>query len=672
MKLWKKIEILKAIKQKIILYKIVISILFGLIGFFLNFQTIIFPFGDYTATILLGLFFPLIITLSWGWRYGLLSALAGGCQSMWWLWGPSNGYAIFLVVPPFTLWIVWHGFFMELRKKQLGDKWWLNPYVIEIPFRLLSTINLLFISKWAILSNPPPWDWGANASTTISMEFSVFVALKQALIAFILLLIVDVLLHLSPIRKFFILNKAQNAQKTGYIISASLLLGCLYWIIDTLFHVFVFHKERLFIELFAQKIPPQNLFNRFVVFIFCLIFGLVAARLLRKQKEDEAALKKLAEQLHQSQKLKAIGQLAGGIAHDFNNSLMGIIGSVEIIRNPNIDQIKHEKFLDIITSAANRAKELTQKLLLFSRKGEKITTSVDMMTITTETVDLLKHTIDKNISISILNHTSLSMIIGDESLLQNAIMNIAINASHAMPDGGKLIFILKNITFNSDDCKRSPFEIKPGKYLDIAISDTGCGMTSDVQSHIFEPFFSTKKQGEGTGLGLATVYGTILDHGGAIALSSEVGTGTTFHLYFPVTKTVSNPTPPEAIISGTGTILIIDDEESIRLTTSIQLESLGYSTICAENGAAGLLMFTQNKKIINLVILDMIMPIMGGREAFFKLREINPKIPIIISSGFTKESDMEILKSQGISGILQKPFHKSELAKVVAHNILKV
>jgi len=279
------------VAQKITFYKISVSICFGLLGFFLNFHTIIFPFGEYTVAILLGLLLPLLIALSWGWKYGLLAALAGGCQSMWWLWGPSNGYAIFLVVPPFTLWVVWHGFFAELRRRQISDKWWLSLYVVEIPFRLLNSINLLTLSRWTVSLNPPPWDWAVNASTAVPMNFSIYIVLKQASVAFVLLLIVDVLLHLNPVRIFFKLSRFMNVKKTGYIISTSLLFGCLFWVIDSGFHAFIFHRESSFIELLVRDIPEQNLFVRIVFFIFCLIFGMFAARILRRQKEDEAALR---------------------------------------------------------------------------------------------------------------------------------------------------------------------------------------------------------------------------------------------------------------------------------------------------------------------------------------------------------------------------------------------
>ena len=280
-------------------YKILISIIFGLLGFFVNFHTIIFPFGEYTAAILLGLLFPMLITLSWGWKYGLLSALAGGCQTMWWLWGPSNGYAIFLVVPPFTLWIIWHGFFANLRKKQKTHKWWLSMYIVEIPFRILSSINLLTLSRWAITLNPPSWSWASNASNTIPMHFSIFVTIKQAAVGLVVLLLADVLLNISHVRRFFKLKEYIDYKKTGYIISSSLLLGCLFWLLDSIFYSFAFHREGSFIDLLALDIPNYNIFIRTIFFIFCLMGGLITSRILRKQREGEIALQESEEELSQ-------------------------------------------------------------------------------------------------------------------------------------------------------------------------------------------------------------------------------------------------------------------------------------------------------------------------------------------------------------------------------------
>ncbi len=276
-------------------YKISISIFFGIISFFMNFYTINFPFGEYTATILIGLLFPMLITLSWGWKYGLLSAIAGGCQTMWWLWGPSNGYAIFFVVPPFTLWIIWHGIFAEIRKKQKNHKWWLSMYIVEIPFRILSSISLLTLSRWAITLNPPPWSWCSNAPNTIPMHFSIFVTIKQAAVGFIILLLADVLLNIKHVRIFLKLKEYVDSKKTGYIISTFLLLGCLFWLFDSVIYSFVFHKGSSFFDLIALNIPDYNVFIRTVFFIFCLVSGLITSRILRRQREGEIALKENEE-----------------------------------------------------------------------------------------------------------------------------------------------------------------------------------------------------------------------------------------------------------------------------------------------------------------------------------------------------------------------------------------
>ncbi|MGL1890128.1 MAG: PAS domain S-box protein [Spirochaetaceae bacterium] len=377
----------------------------------------------------------------------------------------------------------------------------------------------------------------------------------------------------------------------------------------------------------------------------------------------------LTEQLHQSQKMEAIGQLAGGIAHDFNNSLGGIVGAVEAVKRCEDSKEKRNKFLDLIISTAERAGDLTKKLLLFSRKGNIVSSTVDMKQLISETVGLLGHVVNKNISIIVENKAKHTSIFGDISLLQNVMMNIPINSTQAMPDGGEIVFTMNNIELNETYCSNSTFDIKPGEYLIIGIRDTGVGMSAEILSHIFEPFFTTKLHGKGTGLGLSIVYGTIQDHHGAITVSSVEGNGTTFQLFFPITKIESVPITPEKILSGSGTILVIDDEELIRITTDSMLESLGYKVISAENGQIGLQKFIEYKGQIDLIILDMIMPVMDGREAYTKIREIDPDIPVIISSGFAKTSDLKELEVKGISGSLNKPYHMSLLAKTIA-NIL--
>jgi signal transduction histidine kinase len=389
----------------------------------------------------------------------------------------------------------------------------------------------------------------------------------------------------------------------------------------------------------------------------------------RALRESDADREKLREQLYQTRKMEAIGQLAGGIAHDFNNLLGGIIGGAELL---NLEPLSKNgrQMLDLILKAADRAADLTNKLLAFSRKRIHSSTTVDCFKIINETVELLKHTIDRNISIIVESCSSVTTITGDESQLQNCLMNIGINAAHAMPNGGILKFSLDSITLDDEYCSASPFTLKPGLFVDIAINDTGCGMPPDVLSRIFEPFFTTKEQGKGTGLGLSAVYGTVQDHGGAITVYSEVGVGTIFHLYLPT----SSMTPEEddtekKCPTGTGTILIIDDDELIRCTASALLQSLGYSVILAENGIEGVDKFKEMQLSINLVILDMIMPEMSGKEAFVKLRDINPGIPVVIASGFSKPEEMFSLKEQGVFSFLPKPFKKMELAEIV-YNVL--
>lgn len=275
-----------------IAYKVAVSLVFGLLGFVINFYTIIFPLGDYTVAVLFGLLFPLLVSLSWGWKYGLLSALAGGCQSMWWLWGPSNGYAVFLIVPPFTLWIVWHGVFAEKRRKASTRRWYYGKYCAEIPFRLLCSLNLLTTTRWAVAQNPPPWEWAPQAVSSVPMEFSIFIVIKQASVAYVLLLLADVLLINSWVRRFFRLPPVIDQQRTGHVISIFLLMGGLFWLGDSILHNIIDDSGMSFVDFFARNIPEENLWTRLIFLLFCLVSGVVMAQILRLQREGERALKK--------------------------------------------------------------------------------------------------------------------------------------------------------------------------------------------------------------------------------------------------------------------------------------------------------------------------------------------------------------------------------------------
>jgi signal transduction histidine kinase len=375
----------------------------------------------------------------------------------------------------------------------------------------------------------------------------------------------------------------------------------------------------------------------------------------------------LQENLRQSQKMESIGTLAGGIAHDFNNSLAGIVGGAYILQDDSLPAEQRREYVNLILKAAQRAGELTKKLLAFSRKTDKVTKPVDVTTIINDTITMLHRTIDKKIAIGSKFLAGNTWVMGDYTLLQNVFLNLGINAGHAMPDGGTLDFIVDTVVLTEDYCRLSPFKITCGNYLKISVTDTGCGIPPEILSRIFEPFFTTKEPGKGTGLGLAAVYGTIQDHNGAIGVVSEVNRGTTFDIFLPLSEMpalqpLEEPPPPR----GSGTILIIDDEEMIRTTLSVLLTRLGYKILTAENGHSGLSLYKTHCSEIRLVLLDMIMPTMAGRETFKVLQEIDPTLPIIVITGFSGEKDLQSLLGKGVAGVIHKPFRELELAQMIA------
>jgi len=368
--------------------------------------------------------------------------------------------------------------------------------------------------------------------------------------------------------------------------------------------------------------------------------------------------------------MDAIGQLAGGIAHDFNNLLGGIMTAAQLLKLPkrNLDK-KSIEFVDIILNASTRAADLTNKLLTFGRKEKAVSAQVNIHAVIAETVAILTNTIDKKIQIKTDNTATQYSVNGDHGELQNALLNLGINASHAMTDGGELSFKTSNIQLNQTYCDISPFEIIPGDFIDIEVRDTGCGIDINHINKIFEPFFTTKEQGMGSGLGLSTVYGTIQGHHGVITVYSEIGTGTVFHIYLPNTNEAEHDKTQniseEEILTGSGIILLVDDEEIIRKTGSHILNEMGYEVLTAENGLEAVKIFNDGHNNIDLIITDMIMPIMNGREAFYKFKEIDASCKVIISSGFTRDENLDELKQSGLSGFIKKPFKSAELGQLI-------
>jgi len=365
--------------------------------------------------------------------------------------------------------------------------------------------------------------------------------------------------------------------------------------------------------------------------------------------------------------METIGTLAGGIAHDFNNILGGILGYASFIKTLVKGEDQIYKYVDTIERSAVRAADLTSQLLSFSRGGKYESRPIDINKKIEETLRILYSSIDKSISIwTRLNPKPLS-VEGDANQIQQVFLNLFVNARDAMPGGGTLQVETKRVDLDEAFCK-THLGARPGQYVYIAISDKGIGMNREILDRIFEPFFSTKGQGEGTGLGLSVVYGIIKNHGGYINVYSEVGKGSIFKIYLPASsKPVQEEVEETEInnVKGEESILVIDDEEVIRDLIKEGLEDFGYTVLTAEDGHAGVDIYKERKEEIALVILDLILPRMSGKITYEKLKEINPEITVLLSSGYSQKGQAQELLDQGVQGFIQKPFRLKELAREI-------
>lgn len=382
---------------------------------------------------------------------------------------------------------------------------------------------------------------------------------------------------------------------------------------------------------------------------------------------DITDFRRVEERLKHAEKMESIGILAGGVAHDFNNMLGGIIGCAEslqrlITKNPDANN-----FTNMIIESSEKAAKLIKNLLAFSRKQQIFNSVIDVHKVIEDSIMLLTHTVDKRIQIESQLSAETSAISGDQSQLQNILLNLGINASHAMPNGGKLTFTSKIINFDATYCSTSPFKLSPGNYLQIDVRDNGSGIGEENLKHIFDPFFTTKEQGKGTGLGLSAVYGTVIQHMGAITVHSELGIGTVFSIYLPLSnqdKTEGVTLPPQSATQE-GNVLVVDDDKIMRLTAKKILESLGCTVTLANDGKEALDIFTQTPDKFDLVILDMVMPKVNGYDCFNKIINIRPNLRIILSSGYTSDSFIEDMKQNGLYGFITKPYRAEDLCNIV-------
>lgn len=374
--------------------------------------------------------------------------------------------------------------------------------------------------------------------------------------------------------------------------------------------------------------------------------------------------KGLEKQFQQAQKMEAIGTLAGGIAHDFNNLLMGIQGRTSLISLDITPDHPHFEHIQAINDCINSAVNLTKQLLGFARGGKYEVKPVDIKEIVNKSADMFGRT-KKEINIHRRIHPEVWPVEVDQSQIEQVLLNIYVNAWQAMSGTGELYLETENVTLTDDDVQ--PYGSGPGNYVKISVTDTGVGMDETIQKKIFDPFFTTKERSRGTGLGLASAYGIIKSHGGIINAQSRSGEGATFNIYLPATQKeiVQEANFKTEVFMGTGTVLLVDDEDMIIDVGRKMLQHLGYEVLIAKSGEKAIEIYKKNQGEIDWVILDMIMPKMGGGNTYDKLKEINPDIKVLLSSGYSINGLAQKILSRGCDGFIQKPYNIKDLSQAI-------
>jgi len=381
---------------------------------------------------------------------------------------------------------------------------------------------------------------------------------------------------------------------------------------------------------------------------------------LKAEKEKQ----RLASQIQQAQKMEAIGTLAGGIAHDFNNLLMGFQGNISLMLLDLDENHPHSEYLKNMESYVIRGSELTRQILGFARRGKYQVKTTNLNDLLEKSADMFSRT-KKEISIHKKFQEDLWPVDVDRGQIEQVLLNLFVNSWQAMPGGGELYLESENVQLQEDYDK--PYEVIPGPYVRISVTDTGIGMDNTIQQRIFEPFFTTKAVGRGTGLGLASAYGIIKNHNGIINVYSEKGHGTTFKIYLPASdKKIPEEKPLSGmLLRGTETILLVDDEDMVLDIGKEILENLGYTAITAQSGTAAIQLFEHNRDNVALVVLDMIMPDMSGSETFDNLKKINPHIKVLLSSGYSIDGRATEILNRGCNGFIQKPFNLRQISQKI-------
>jgi PAS domain S-box-containing protein len=392
---------------------------------------------------------------------------------------------------------------------------------------------------------------------------------------------------------------------------------------------------------------------------------------ITERLEAQTRLRETQGQLAASQKLEAIGQLSGGIAHDFNNLLMIVLGNLETAQrqskqmpgNPNL-----QRALTNATRGAQRAAALTSRLLAFSRRQALDPKPMDVNTFLTGSVEFLQRSLGEQVEVQAVGGAGLWPVEVDANHLESAIVNLAINARDAMPSGGKLTIEAANV-FADEEYARQNLEIAPGQYVVICVSDTGVGMSKETMAHAFEPFFTTKEMGQGTGLGLSQVYGFVKQSGGHIKIYSEVGQGTTIKIYLPryVGAAPAEPEDERWVMEGaqSETVLLVEDDVDLRAYIADILRGLNYQVIAVPNAQSALTIVLQNEKRLDLLLTDIVMPGINGRELARRAQEMRPNLPVLYMTGYSRNAVVHQGRLDEGVELLQKPVSQSELASRV-------
>lgn len=386
-----------------------------------------------------------------------------------------------------------------------------------------------------------------------------------------------------------------------------------------------------------------------------------------REVEERRERKRLERQVQQLQKFEAIGRLAGGIAHDFNNAIGAIMGWADLALQEAQPGTRLQERLQKICAQAQRTAGLTSQLLAFARQQVLQPRRIDLNGLIEEGTSLLRKVIGADVEVRLIPAPNLRVTVADPVQIDQVLMNLCLNARDAMPKGGRLIIETQNADLDEEYCRLHTY-VQPGNYVLLSVSDTGTGMDAATIERIFEPFFTTKEVGKGTGLGLATVFGIVKQHGGFINVYSEPGKGTTFRVYLPSDHGVPDPAKVESDgqpSEGTETILLAEDHEGLRELAQETLEALGYHVVLATTGTEAVELFKTNSDQIDLVILDVVMPGLSGPDAYSEMSAIRPNLGVVFATGYTAESaSLTSMVGKGAT-VLQKPYSAKTLSRAI-------